>query len=106
MAKYLQKNWLLGNKERVNTPEQLEYYIFDSDITLSDRTISAKHNIWSQTFHQWLCQLEYNWHVIWKEVFINRHEQLDMVEYYHQFLKKMEVMKPYLVKFEEDSSMK
>lgn len=34
------------------------------------------------------------------------HEQSDVVEYCHQFLGKIKAIKPYLVEFEENSSMK
>lgn len=41
-----------------------------------------------------------------KDVFIDRHEQSDVVEDRKNFLRKMEELKPYMVEFKENSAMK
>ena len=41
-----------------------------------------------------------------KDVFINGHERSDVVEDCKRFLNKMEDLKPYLVEFNEDDTMK
>lgn len=41
-----------------------------------------------------------------KDEFIDGHEQLDVVKDCKNFLRKMEELKPYMVKFEENITMK
>ncbi len=41
-----------------------------------------------------------------KNVFIDRHERSDMVKYYNRYWKEIEAIKPYLIEFKGDSSMK
>lgn len=41
-----------------------------------------------------------------KDVFVDGHERLDVVEDRANFLKKMEELKPFLVEFSEDGTMK
>lgn len=71
-----------------------------------DGNIYQKSGIRSRIVRRWLHQLGYSWHDVCKRVFINRHERLDMVEYRNKFLSEMKALKPYLVEFEEDSSIK
>ena len=41
-----------------------------------------------------------------KDVFMDGHERSDVVEDRSNFLKKMEELKPYMVEFNEDSTIK
>ena len=41
-----------------------------------------------------------------KDVFVDGHERSDVVEDRTHFLKKMEELKPYMVEFNEDGTMK
>lgn len=41
-----------------------------------------------------------------KEIFINGHEQSDVIEDYKTFFKKIEELKPYIIEFEENSAIK
>lgn len=50
--------------------------------------------------------MKYNWHSIWKKVFIDGHKQSNVVDYYYQFLGEIKAIKAYLVKFKEDSFIK
>ena len=60
----------------------------------------------SRTARTWLRKLGYVYKDVCKDVFVDRHEQSDVVEDCANFLKKMEELKPYMVKFFEDSAMK
>ena len=40
------------------------------------------------------------------DVFVNRHKRSDVIEDHKRFLNKMEELKPYLVKFNEDGIIK
>ena len=93
-------------REDVDTPEQLESSILDGGVSQPDGTISCKPGIRSRTACRWLHQLGYNWRDIRKGVFIDGHERPDVVEYRNQFLREIEAVKPYLVEFEEDGSVK
>lgn len=53
----------------------------------------------------WLNKLGYQYTDIKKGVFLNEHERPDVVEYQAQFLKELEALGPYLVKFRDDGSM-
>lgn len=54
----------------------------------------------------WLNKLGYKYQNIYKDVFIDRYEWPDMVEDHINFLKIMEDLKPYMIEFEEDRTMK
>lgn len=84
----------------------MEHSILDGSITLSDGTISRKPGIQARTARRWLHELGYNWRDVQKGVFIDEHERSDVVEYRHQFLREIEIIKPYLVEFKKDGSMK
>lgn len=43
---------------------------------------------------------------VYKNVFINGYEQLDIIEDYKIFLNKIEKLKPYIIKFDENSLIK
>lgn len=47
-----------------------------------------------------------NWDLstkIFKKVFIDRHEQPDVIKDYNHFLKKIEKLKPYMIEFEKNT---
>ncbi len=60
----------------------------------------------SYTARRWLCKLEYKYKDMRKDVFVNGHERSDVVEDRKNFLTKIEELKPYVVEFEEDGTMK
>ena len=66
---------------------------------------SEKTVIKSRTICIWLNKLGYQYINIKKEVFFNGYKWPDMVEYWAQFLKKLEALGSYLVKFYNNSSM-
>ena len=53
-----------------------------------------------------LCKLKYVYKDVRKDVFVNRHEQSDVVEDRIHFLKKMEELKLYMVEFNKNNIMK
>ena len=55
---------------------------------------------------RWLEKLGYEYKNVCKDIFIDGYKQLDVVEDCKNFLKKMEKLKPYMVKFEENGAMK
>ena len=66
---------------------------------------SEKTVIKPRTAHIWLNKLGYQYTDIKKEVFLDGHEQTNVIEYQAQFLKELEVHGLYLVKFRDDDSM-
>lgn len=60
----------------------------------------------SRTARKWLCKLGFEYKDIKKDVFIDGHERLDVVEDRNKFLKMMEELKPFIVEFESNGSMK
>ncbi len=60
----------------------------------------------SRTAQTWLCKLGYVYKNVRKDVFVDGHERSDIVEDRAKFLKKMEELKPYIVEFFEDGTMK
>ena len=62
--------------------------------------------IWSRTTRKWLYKLGYEYKDVYKDVFINGHEQSDVVEDCKVFLNKMKELKPYIVEFDEDGAIK
>ncbi len=59
-----------------------------------------------RTAQSWLCKLGYVYKDVCKDVFVDGHEQSDVVEDRANFLKKMEELKPYMFEFFEDGAMK
>lgn len=62
--------------------------------------------IYSRTAQKWLCKLGYKYKDIHKDVFINGHEQQDVVKDYKVFLNKIEKLKLYIVEFDKNGIMK
>ena len=54
----------------------------------------------------WLCKLRFIYKELRKDIFIDGHEQPDVVEDQNCFLIKIKELKPYMVEFNEDSAMK
>ena len=54
----------------------------------------------------WLCKLGYEYKDVRKDVFVDGHEQSDIVEDQINFLQKMEELKPYIVEFKENGAIK
>lgn len=59
-----------------------------------------------RTARRWLCKLGYEYKDVHKDVFIDGHERLDVVEDRKVFLNKIEELKPYIIEFDEDGAMK
>ena len=62
--------------------------------------------ICSCTARRWLYKLGYEYKDVRKDIFVNRHERSDVVEDCKNFLLKMEELKPYVVEFKEDGTIK
>ena len=60
----------------------------------------------SRTARNWLRKLGYEYKDVRKDVFVDGHERSDVVEDRKNFLQKMEELKPYIVEFEENGTMK
>ena len=60
----------------------------------------------SRTARNWLHKLGFQYKEVKKDVFIDGHERPDVVKDRNQFLKVMEELKPFMVEFESDGSMK
>lgn len=58
------------------------------------------------TIQKWLGKLGYKYKDVQKSVFIDGHEQCDIVKDYKEFIRKMKELKPYMIEFKEDSVMK
>lgn len=54
----------------------------------------------------WLCKLGYVYKNIQKDMFMDKYKRSDIVEYHINFLIKMEELKPYMVEFDKDGTMK
>ena len=59
-----------------------------------------------RTTRRWLCKLGYEYKDVCKNVFVDGHEQSDIVKDHKNFLKKMEELKFYMVTFEKNGIMK
>lgn len=53
-----------------------------------------------------LYQLDFKYKDVKKNVFVDRHEQPDVVKDYKRFLNIIEELKPYMVKFNKDNMIK
>ena len=62
--------------------------------------------ICSYIAQKWPAKLEYEYKDICKDIFIDGHEQADVVGDYKNVLKRLEELKLYMIEFEEDSIMK
>lgn len=62
--------------------------------------------ICSQTLRTWLHKLRCVYKDIQKDVFVDRYEQSHVVENCINFLKKIEELKPYMVEFNKDGTIK
>lgn len=62
--------------------------------------------ICSYTTWIWLNKLGYSYEDVYKDVFVDWHKQPDIVKDCVNFLKVIKDLKPYIVKFEEDKTMK
>ena len=55
---------------------------------------------------RWLCNLEYGYKNVSKDVFVDKCERSHFAEDYKNFHKKKKEFKPYMVEFEEDGTMR
>lgn len=60
----------------------------------------------SRTAQKLLCKLEYEYKNLHNDIFIDKHEGSDVIEYCKVFIWKMEELKPYLVEFEKNDAIK
>lgn len=60
----------------------------------------------SRTAQTWLYKLGFEYKEVKKDVFINEHERSDVVKDRNNFLEMMKDLKPFMVEFESDGSMK
>ncbi len=68
--------------------------------------IKTPIEIRSQMTQNWLPKLKYEYKDVCKDVFIDRHECLDVLKDQNNFLSRIEDLKPYMIKFYENSAMK
>ena len=61
--------------------------------------------ICSKTARKWLNKLGYRYRHIGKNVFVDSHEQSDVIEDRKKFVKTMEEIEPYLVEFDTEGKM-
>ncbi len=73
---------------------------------VSPQGIETPIVIRSRIARRWLCKLGYEYKDVRKDVFVDGHERSDVVEGCKNFLTKIEELKPYVVEFEEDGTMK
>ena len=73
---------------------------------VSPERIETPIVICSRTAQKWLGKLGYEYKDVRKDVFVDGHERADVVEDRKNFLKRLEELKPYMVEFEEDGTMK
>lgn len=62
--------------------------------------------ICSCTARLWLNKLGYVYKKIQKDIFVDKHKWLNVIENCQKFLKKIEDFKPYIVEFEENDIIK
>lgn len=60
----------------------------------------------SRTARRWLCKLGYEYKNIRKDIFIDEHKRPDVIEDQKIFLRRIEELKPYVVEFENDRTIK
>lgn len=72
----------------------------------SPEKVQTPIEIKSRTVCKWLYKLGFKYKNVKKNVFVDKYEQPDVVEDCEKFLNIMKDLKPYLVEFEEDESMK
>lgn len=53
----------------------------------------------------WLNKLDYKYKYIYKNIFIDRYKQADMIKDYINFLKVLKDLKPYIIQFEKNEIM-
>ncbi len=68
--------------------------------------IETPITIRSRTARTWLRKLGYVYKNVRKDVFVGGHERSNVVEDRTNFLRKMEELKPYMVEFNEDGTMR
>lgn len=73
---------------------------------VNSKNISNSIEIKSCTTCNWLYKLGFKYKNIKKDVFINKHKKLDIIQACENFVKVMKELKPYFIKFNEDGTMK
>ena len=73
---------------------------------VSPEKVQTPIEIKSRTARKWLHKLGFEYKDVKKDVFVDGHERLDVVEDREKFLNMMKDLEPYLVEFEQDGSMK
>ncbi len=60
----------------------------------------------SYSAQRWLCKLSFEYKNVKKNVIMDKHKPSDVIDDSNNFLRLMNELKPYTVKFEEESTMK
>lgn len=68
--------------------------------------VQSPIEIKSRTARNWLHKLGFEYKDVKKDVFVDGHERPNVMENCKKFLSTMKDLEPYLVKFEEDGSIK
>lgn len=70
------------------------------------KKIQSLIEIKSKTARNWLHKLGFEYKNEKKDVFVDRHERIDMVKDCKKFLSTMKDLEPYLIKFKENGLIK
>lgn len=73
---------------------------------VSPKKVKISIVIWSCTAQNWLRKLGYKYKNVRKDLFVDEHEQSNVVEDWKNFLKKIKELKLYIIEFEENGAMK
>ena len=84
---------------------ELERSILCKSTICANDTIQHHMGIHSRIARKWLNRLGYKGKNVQKEVFFDRHEREDVVEYREIFLVEIKALLPYFVKFKEDNTI-
>ena len=73
---------------------------------INPQEIETPITISTRTVRNWLRKLGYEYKNIRKDIFVDGHKRLDIMEDWKNFLQKMEELKPYIVEFDKNCAMK
>lgn len=73
---------------------------------INPKEIQSPIEIKSQTTQKWLHKLGFEYKNVRKDVFVDKHEQSDIVKDCINFINLMKNMEPHLVRFNKDDTIK
>lgn len=75
-------------------------------IYISSKKIETLIVIYLYKAWKWLSKLGYDYKNVRKDIFVDKHEQTNIVEDHRTVFKRLEELKPYIIKFKKDSKIK